>query len=152
VATWAQFEKEAPDLAIAGRRLFGCDGIGLGYLATVAADGRPRMAPVCPILTTGSLYLSASASTPKCSDLTRDGRYVLHASLGPSDEEFQVSGRAGLVIDSEERRAVHSAIKFVFREEDPVFVLHIERCFWRIWENAGQPNMRPLRKRWIATC
>jgi hypothetical protein len=148
MATWAQFETEAPELAAAGKRVFRHGGIGLGYLATVTHDGRPRLAPVCPIITAGNLYLSVGAPTPKRRDLADDGRYVLHAPLGPSDEEFQVSGHASLVTDPQERQSVHAAITFTFAKEDPIFVLHIEHCLWCVWENAGQPRMRPIRRRW----
>jgi hypothetical protein len=150
VATWAKLAKEAPDLAASGWRLLGADGVGIAYLATVARDGRPRLAPVCAIFAGEQVYLRVGAPTPKRSDLERDGRYALHAPVGESDEEFQISGRAALVTDPEERRAVHAAIRFSFQEADPVFSLGIERCLWGIWENAGQPNMRPIRKRWRA--
>jgi hypothetical protein len=148
MGSWAKLAAEAPDLAASGRRLLGTDGVGIGYLATVARDGRPRLAPVCPILARDGLYLSVGAATPKRSDLTRDGRYTLHAPIGESDEEFQISGRATLVVDPRERRAVHAAIRFSFQADDPVFSLGIERCLWGIWQNAGQPNARPIRKRW----
>ncbi|MBI4640431.1 MAG: pyridoxamine 5'-phosphate oxidase family protein [Candidatus Tectomicrobia bacterium] len=150
MASWAEFKEQAPDLAAAGWRLLvGADGVAIGFLATVASDGRPRMAPVCPIFANGNIYLSVGSKTPKRNDLARNRRYVLHAFLGKDDEEFQISGQAIEVTDPEERVAVHRAIKFgAYNTEDPIFLLDVERCLWAIWENVGQPNTRPIRKHW----
>ena len=41
--TWAEFAHARPDLAEAGRRLLYQFGVGLGFLATVRADGGPRL-------------------------------------------------------------------------------------------------------------
>ena len=150
MVTWGKFADEAPELAASGWRLLEAGGVGIAYLATVARDGRPRMTAVCPIFAEDNLYLSVGAETPKRFDLASDGRYVLHAPLGESDEEFQISGRATLVVDRYERRTVHSAIPFSFQVGDPVFALKIDRCLWAAWENAGQPNTRPIRKIWRA--
>jgi len=151
MVSWAEFEKQAVDLAALGWRLLGADDVAIGFMATVAHDGSPRMAPVCPIFANGNAYLSAGSKTPKRDDLSRDGRYVLHAFLGKNDEEFQIAGRAIEVTDPQERAAVHRAIKFaVYNPDDPIFLLDIERCLWVFWENVGQPNTRPIRKRWKA--
>ena len=150
VVDWAEFTRQAPDLAASGLRLLGAKGDLIGFIATVARDGRPRMAPVCPILTQGAIYLSVGQDTPKRSDLANDGRYVLHAFLGRSDEEFQVSGRATSVTDAGEKGMVHSAIAFTFDRTDPMFVLDIQRGYWSYWENAGLPGTDPVKKRWSA--
>ena len=49
--TRAKFEQEAPELAQRGNRLFGGEGDWIGFISTVARDGRQRIAPVCPIST-----------------------------------------------------------------------------------------------------
>lgn len=142
---WSRFTAAAPDLAAAGRRLLQ----GVGYLATVSRDGRPRVAPVSPIFANGDLYLSVGTHTPKAGDLGRDGRYVLHALIGAHDEEFQIAGRAALVSGAGQRTLVHRAIQFAFEPSDPVFALDVNRCLWCIWENVAQPNMRAIRKGWL---
>jgi hypothetical protein len=146
--SWGEFVDAAPDLARAGEKLF--RRFEVAYLATVRRDGTPRMAPVCPILTEGTLYLSVGRSTPKRLDLLRTGHYALHACLGESDEEFQIWGRATLIDDAAERNRVHEAIRFQFEREDPVFRLDVERCLWGYWENVGKPGTRPVRSRWVA--
>jgi hypothetical protein len=84
-------------------------------------------------------------------DLRASGAYVLHAFLAENDEEFQVAGTAEEVTDGAERAAVHEAIPFpAFEKEDPIFRLGIDRSLWVYWENVGQPDTRPVRRRWRA--
>jgi hypothetical protein len=40
---WGEFERAQPGLAEAGRVLLYQDGVGLAFLATVRADGGPRV-------------------------------------------------------------------------------------------------------------
>ncbi len=152
MASWAEFEASTSEFAEAGRRLLvGADGVAIAFLATVSAAGSPHLSPVCPIFCGGRLYLSVGARTPKRRGLGDRGAYVLHAFLGENDEEFQIAGRAREVKDDGERAAVHQAIPFpAFQAEDPIFELQVERCLWCWWENAGQPDTRPVRRRWAA--
>ena len=76
MVSWGRFAREEPELATSGMRLYKGGDAALGYIATVARDGRPRMAPVCPIFADSGMYLSVGANTPKLSDLINDGRYV----------------------------------------------------------------------------
>jgi hypothetical protein len=147
--SWAEFEQRAPEFGAAGRRLLiGADGVAIGFLASVARDGAPHLSPVCPIFSRSDVYLSAPERRPKVADLRASGRYVLHAMLGASDEEFQIAGRAFEVGDAGERAAVHAAIRFAaFGVEDPIFRLAIERALWVFWERVGQPDTRPVRRR-----
>lgn len=152
MTNWAGFEVAAAELAAAGRRLLvGADGVAIGFLATTSSAGRPHLAPVCPIFCGDGLYLSVGHATPKRRDLAGSGRYVLHAFLGQHDEEFQLAGAAREADDPAERTAVHAAIPFPsFQAQDPIFELGIEGCLWCWWERAGQPDTRPVRRRWRA--
>ena len=148
--SWAAFEAAAPELAEAGRRrLVGEDGVAIGFLATVSPHGTPRIAPVCPIFCGDELCVSAGARTPKVGDLRRGGDYALHAFLGANDEEFQISGGAREILEPGEREAVHEAIPFAaFDRDDPIFLLDVARALWVYWERVGQPDTRPVRRRW----
>jgi hypothetical protein len=150
LASWLEFERAASELAAAGRRLLvGADGVGIGFLASVGAGRKPHLAPVCPIFCGAYLYVSAGARTPKAADLRRAKDYVLHAFLGPQDEEFQIAGSADEVVDAAERAAVHEAIPFAaFDRADPIFRLSIDRALWVSWEHAGRPDTRAHRRRW----
>jgi hypothetical protein len=152
VASWAEFEAAAPELGAAGRRLLiGADGIAIGFLASLNATSTLHLSPVCPIFGADQIYLSAGERTPKVGDLRATRAYVLHAFLGANDEEFQVAGSAREVFAVEERAAAHAAIRFAaFRRSDPIFCLSIERALWVYWERVGEPDTRPIRKRWPA--
>lgn len=99
MASWSEFAADEPRLAHAIRALIQQYGPGLGYLATVRADGGPRVHPVSPVITDDGLYCFIIDS-PKRRDLERDGRYALH-SFPPeeSDDEAYVAGRAHPVTD-----------------------------------------------------
>ena len=129
MATWNEFETDAPDIAEAGKKLLYQFGVGLAFLATLRKDGAPRLHPICPTVVDGHLYALIGPS-PKRGDLKRDGRYALH-TFPPTDvdDEFLVMGRA-ISIDS---KAVADKVRadLVGRgmtstnDEDP-FEFHIE--------------------------
>ncbi|MBV1853315.1 pyridoxamine 5'-phosphate oxidase family protein [Catellatospora tritici] len=94
MATWSEFAAATPWLASSIRALLHQYGPGMGFLATVRADGSPRLHPVSPIVTDEGLYCFI-LDTPKRRDLDRDGRYALHAyPAEDSDVEACVTGRA----------------------------------------------------------
>ena len=150
MTSWAEFDRAAPDLASAGRRLLvGPDGVAIGFLATVGSSSKPHISPVCPVFCGHHLYLVAGARTPKLRDLRASDAFSLHAFLGEEDEEFQVSGFSAEVFDPGERAAVHEAIPFgAFKKDDPIFRLIIERALWVYWERAGKPDTKAIRRRW----
>ncbi len=135
--SWTGFERGHPALAAAGRRQFYQHGIALGFLATVRADGGPRVHPVCPVISRAGLHVLI-VSGPKQADLRRDGRYALHSETCPpprEDDGFAVTGRAREVTDPAVRRVVHDQV-LAEREgtvwpsfyDDVVFELAVGRC------------------------
>jgi len=148
--TWAEFEREAPELAAAGRRLLvGADGVAIAFLATASASGVPGLSPVCPIFCGDDLFLSAAAASPKARHLRENPRFALHAFLGAHDEEFQVRGSVTEVLDASERSQVHDAIPFPsYQPHDPIFRLFIEGALWVVWERVGRPDTQAIRRRW----
>jgi Pyridoxamine 5'-phosphate oxidase len=101
MASWSEFAAAEPRLAASIQALVHQYGPGLGYLATVRADGGPRVHPVSPFINPDGLYCFIIDS-PKRRDLERDGRYALH-SFPPeaTDDEAYVSGHARLVTERE---------------------------------------------------
>ncbi|MFI6265758.1 pyridoxamine 5'-phosphate oxidase family protein [Micromonospora sp. NPDC051006] len=99
MASWSEFAADEPRLANGIRVLLQQYGPGFGYLATVRADGGPRVHPVSPVITDEGLFCFVIDS-PKRRDLERDGRYALH-SFPPeeSDDEAYVAGHARPVTD-----------------------------------------------------
>src|SRR5205823_3142279 len=128
MATWGEFEAQAPELAETGRRLLYQFGVGLAFLATVRADGGPRVHPMCPVIHDTGLYAFIIPS-PKREDLLRDGRYAMHSFPGEHvDDEFYVAGRATPVTEEATVRAVTEAYHIPVEEEWMLFELSIERA------------------------
>lgn len=91
---WAEFASASPRLAADVRALLEQYGQGFGYLATIRADGGPRVHPVAPVIADGGLFCFVLPS-PKRRDLERDGRYALHSYPAESSEsEAYLTGRA----------------------------------------------------------
>ncbi len=99
MASWSEFVAASPRLAEAIRGLIQQYGPGMAYLATIRADGGPRVHPVSPVITDEGLFCFLICS-PKRRDLERDGRYALHAfPAEESDDEAYLAGRACPVTD-----------------------------------------------------
>ncbi|WP_433530780.1 pyridoxamine 5'-phosphate oxidase family protein [Micromonospora sp. CA-263727] len=99
MASWSDFAADEPRLADGIRLLLQQYGPGFGYLATVRADGGPRVHPVSPVITDDGLYCFV-INSPKRRDLERDGRYALHSfPAEESDDEAYVAGQARPVTD-----------------------------------------------------
>jgi hypothetical protein len=157
VLIWAEFQRLRPDLAEAGRRLLYQFGVGLGFLATVRADGGPRLHPICPLVTEDALVVFLHPS-PKRQDLHRDGRYALHC-FPPDDNEdaFMVSGRAMAVTDPDRRQ--RATAQFLTErqlsttppgfEDQDLFEFSLERCLWTT--TSGHGDWNPRHTIWRAT-
>ena len=106
LATWSEFEAATPQLASKGRALLYQYGPPLGYLATVRADGGPRVHPFCPIVAEGGLSAYILRHSPKGADLRRDPQFALHAfSPEDVDDEFFVRCRAESIFATADLRA-----------------------------------------------
>lgn len=126
MASWRDFEAEAPDLAAAGRRVLVRDGINQGLLATVRGTGLPRIHPVYVEVVNGRLYTFVLRSA-KRRDLEGDGRYAFHAHQDPMvPTEFELRGRARVVENEAEREAAAAAWSFDVDDGYGLFELGIE--------------------------
>jgi hypothetical protein len=146
---WATLETEQPTLAEAGRGLLYQHGPGLAYLATVRADGAPRLHPICPTLVDGHLYAAILRTSPKCHDLVRDGRYALHTFPRPdADDEFSLAGRAQQT-DAAGVAACEAGLARdgVNSGDHTVFEFAIERALWSKYDGRSWP---PSYTRWRA--
>ncbi|MGQ0804973.1 MAG: pyridoxamine 5'-phosphate oxidase family protein, partial [Actinomycetota bacterium] len=74
MATWAEFEAAEPEMAALAPKPPEGMGFALAYLATVRADGAPRLHPVSPFIIDGRLIVATPRGSPKACDQLRDGR------------------------------------------------------------------------------
>jgi hypothetical protein len=149
MASWAEFEKEAPPLAESGRWLLAENG-RVWFLATVRKDGSPQLHPVAPHIVSGKLCVFVVVFSTKHGDLERDGRYALHAiPAGPDNREFLVSGRARPVRDPAERERIVAASGRHIQEWETLFVFDIDKALGTSWANWGTDQMPwPTYTRW----
>ena len=152
MVSWSEFAAAAPDLAEVGQRQLTQFGVGLAFLATVRADGGPRLHPVCPVVSHGRLFVLITPESPKRQDLVRDGRYALQPfpQPKPGSDEFYVSGRARVIADEATRAAVLQDARHMADASETVFELAVERVLHTRWENVLTPQMRPVRRTWRA--
>jgi hypothetical protein len=77
VASWAEFEAAAPELAERVRSLL--DGHVHKTLATLRRDGSPRISGTETRLEDGELWIGSMWRALKALDLQRDPRFALHS-------------------------------------------------------------------------
>lgn len=153
MSSWSRFEAEAPEIALAGRRLLSADGSGVAYLATVRKDGGPRVHPVMPVLAGGSLYAFVVNLGWKYRDLVRDGRYALHsAPAAEGGEEFYITGPARESSDPGERGRVREVCggRLGGHDFEALFELGIDRALHTKWANWGTADTWPEYHKWPA--
>jgi hypothetical protein len=105
MATWKDLEREQPEFAAKVRALF--DARKHKTLATLRADGSPRISGIEVEFKDGELSFGSMPGARKGADLVRDPRFALHGpTVDPPDGqpsgwagEAKVAGRAVLVGD-----------------------------------------------------
>lgn len=108
---WSEFAAMRPDLEPVARGMLYQHGLGLGFLATVRADGGPRVHPICPVLAE-NLY-AFIVPGPKLADLRRDGRYALCSEIcAPprQDDNVYLTGMIEELDDAPLRRRLTTQI------------------------------------------
>ena len=102
MARWQDIENSAPEFAAEVRRYF--DARVHKTLATVRADGSPRISGTEAYLRDGDLWFGSMSNARKALDLRRDPRFALHSgSTDPPDWEgdAKINGLAEEVHDPE---------------------------------------------------
>jgi hypothetical protein len=100
MASWGAFEEAQPALAETVRRLF--DAGRHKTIATLRADGAPRISGIECSFADGQLTFGSMAGARKLADLHRDPRFALHSPTADPEEgaeaawsgEAKVAGRA----------------------------------------------------------
>lgn len=97
MTSWSAVRDAAPELAATVQGRF--DATGLGMLATLRADGFPRISGIEPMFS-AELWLGMMDKSRKGADLRRDPRLCLHsASVDKAvvEGDAKITGRAVLV-------------------------------------------------------
>jgi hypothetical protein len=153
---WREFREAEPELSKQGASILYQFGVGLGFLATVRADGGPRVHPMCPLISEDGLYAFIIPS-PKQRDLRRDARFSLHSFPMPDNEDaFYIAGRAVEATDDAVRGRL--AVQFVEErsaigvsapaEHDALFELLVESVMLTRTTGHGDPS--PTHQVWRA--
>jgi Pyridoxamine 5'-phosphate oxidase len=78
VATWSEFEAEAPELAARVRGHL--DAHGHKTIATIRRDGSPRISGTETEVSDGELWIGSMRDALKARDLQREPRFALHSA------------------------------------------------------------------------
>jgi hypothetical protein len=100
MVSWNEVEKSEPEFAAKVRRLF--DAHKHKTIATLRADGAPRISGIEAQFTDGELTFGSMPHARKGADLHRDPRFALHSATSdpPDDDssawpgEAKIAGRA----------------------------------------------------------
>jgi general stress protein 26 len=105
MARWEEVVAEAPALAAAAEERFAAHRHAV--VATIRADGSPRVSGIETTFADGELWLGMMPDSRKGADLRRDARFALHSGSDDPDDadpsawagDAKVAGRAELVTD-----------------------------------------------------
>jgi hypothetical protein len=147
MARWEDVEHEEPDFAARVRALL--DARKHKTIATLRADGSPRISGIEVEFSEGELTFGSRPDARKGADLVRDPRFALHGPTvdPPEDDpsgwpgEAKVAGRAVLVGDLEGEAAGQ-----LFRADiDEVVLTKLTEAGDRLLIEVWQPGV-PLRR------
>lgn len=125
MASWAEFEAAAPELAGAARDLLYSSGSGKAMLATVRDDEPPYINPISVAIVNGEL-LAFIFPSGKLKALQSDGRYALHGHLDLArPHEMLLRGRVREVTDAGFRAEAIAAWPFSPDDEYRLFAFDI---------------------------
>ncbi|HEX8646684.1 MAG TPA: pyridoxamine 5'-phosphate oxidase family protein [Thermoleophilaceae bacterium] len=102
MASWAEVEAEAPELAALARERF--DAFTHKTLATLRRDGSPRISGSEVEFSDGEVWIGSMWRAVKALDLRRDPRYALHSGSEDPPEwrgDAKIAGRAEEVAGAE---------------------------------------------------
>ena len=83
MASWSEFEAEAPELAARVRERLDADAHKT--IATMRRDGSPRISGTETELSDGELWIGSMLDALKARDLQRDPRFALHSASEDPD-------------------------------------------------------------------
>lgn len=144
---WEAFERAAPEMAAKGLAILYQRGDGEGLLASVAANGTPRIHPLNVGVRDGRLLIFVQAHSAKARDLESNPHYALHAHVDAEHpHEFMVRGQARLVTDPAVRTATAADWFFSVSDTYPLYELLIEHAL--LGERDTATDWPPRYRSW----
>jgi len=141
--SWQRLESQSPEIAgFAKERLHN----KVAYLATIRKDGSPRVHPFTPIIGEGHFFIFMEPTSPKGSDLRRDGRFAIHCAVSDSSGrsgEVTITGRAKFIEDIELRALASRLCWYTPAERYVLFEFDIEGAM-----TTEYPDGEPVRSHW----
>lgn len=123
MARWSEVQEAAPELADRVQQRF--TSYRHALLATLRADGHPRITGIETQFVLGDLWMGMMGGSRKAKDLLRDPRMALHAALDEPEiptGDAKITGRAEAVVDEARIGAWRQTI-----EEMPTGPFHLFR-------------------------
>ena len=106
MVTWQQFSEQEPDLA--ARAFERLEAHKHKTMATVRADGSPRISGTEVPILLGQVWLGGMSGNRRFADLRRDPRVAIHSASEDPDVwtgDAKLAGRAVEVTDADEKAA-----------------------------------------------
>lgn len=125
MARWQDIVESAPEFAAAVQNHL--QARVHKTIATIRADGAPRISGIETFFADGELYCGSMPNARKALDLRRDPRYALHSgSIDPPEwpGDAKLSGRAEEITDPDRR----AAVSFSGGPESHLFRLDIDEA------------------------
>ena len=157
MSSWPDVLAAAPDLAKKVQARF--DAHGLAMLATIRADGYPRLSPIEALFTDETVWLGMMHGSRKAMDLRRDPRLAMHNATEDKDVsegDAKLVGRGIEVTDAAEidrARRIFAAKTGNPPPEGPMHLFTVdvlEMSFLKpagdhlaieSWKEGGQPRL-----------
>ena len=111
MVTWAEFESAAPEFAARAKSLL--EAHRHKVLATLRADGSPRLSGIEGNVGRGEYWFGAMWQSRKALDLRREARFAIQSGTDDPPAwrgDARISGRAIEVVDQAEVRAIQAEI------------------------------------------
>lgn len=115
MTTWGEFVDAAPRIAAIFTRRHAATG-NLCLLATLRADGSPRISPIEPRVFEGELWIVGMPDTTKFRDLHRDPRFSLHTATVDAQVRDGDAKLSGTVHDVRDTALHHRWTEDLFAE------------------------------------
>jgi pyridoxamine 5'-phosphate oxidase-like protein len=124
MASFADFESAEPDVAARVRGAF--DARRHKVLATLRADGSPRVSGIEASLAGGELWLAGMPGSVKFADLRRDPRMALHCGSEEPDTFTADAKASGRAVEADAAARARFAAATGTSADDEFELFHVE--------------------------